>query len=227
MGGILIMGRWSALKNNKLVWVLVGIIGFQLGFIIGKFMMVGTNIRDLAGRVGKLEKEIHRNHEELESIQRQLNQRMEAIDEIIREVRAVKGHIRKSGKISEPRVKSLAYHFLWNVWHSDLELKLVLAAMTQESSCNPAAVGALGERGPLQVTYRTFLQYGRGSFYDWRDTMAAGFRFMSALSKKAGGNKELILAYYNAGPNRTPAEALRLAGTHIKRVMAYYHQIEL
>lgn len=215
------------LKNNKLVWILVGIIGFLSGFIIGKFMIVGTNIRDLAGRTGRLEKEIHQNHEGLQNIQRQLNQRMEAIDEIIREVRSVKGHIRKSSKISEPRVKSLTYHFLWNVWHSDLELKLVLAAMMQESSCNPAAVGALGERGPLQVTYRTFLYYGRGSFYDWRDTLAAGFRFMSAMSKMAKGNKELTLAYYNAGPNRAPAEALWLARIHIKRVMAFYRQIEI
>lgn len=211
--------------KNKLIWVLIGIIGFQLGFFTGKFVFVGANTRDLAKRMKMVEQLIKRDHEELDNLRRMLNQRINDIDEIIREIGAVKGHIRKFGKLTEPQVKSLAYHFLWNLRHSNLELKLALAAMTQESSCNPMAVGALGERGPLQVTYPTFMQYGRGSFYDWRNTMAAGFRFMSALSKKTGGNRELTLAYYNAGPNRPPTEALRLAQTHIQRVMAYYHQI--
>jgi hypothetical protein len=213
--------------KNKLIWVLIGIIGFQMGFIIGKFTMVGTTTKDLAGRMDGLERRIQENQVELKGIQHDLNRRIKAIDEIIQEVEAVKGHIRRSSKISDPLVKSITYYFLWNLWHSDLDRKLVLAAMMQESSCNPAAVGALGERGPLQVTYKTFLQYGRGSFYDWRDTMTAGFKFMSALSKKAGGNKELTLAYYNAGPNLPPSKALHVAKNHIQRVMAYYHQIDI
>lgn len=213
------------MKNNGLVLVLTGIICFQLGFLTGKFILAETGPEDPAQRIETLEKEMYRNRNELESVHRKLNQRIEAIDEIIKEVGMVKGHIRKFGKTPEPRVRSMAYHFLWNIWHSDLEAKFVLAVMMQESSCNPMAVGKLGERGPLQVTYPVFLQYGRGSFYDWRDTMAAGFDFMSALSKKANGNKELTLAYYNAGPNQAPAEALQLAANHITKVMAYYHQL--
>lgn len=213
------------MKHNRLIWILIGIVGFQLGFLMGKFILAGTGPKDQAQRLEALEKEIYQNRETLENLNRKLNQRIEAIDEIIREVGMVKGHIRKSSKISEPRVRSLAYHFLWNVWHSDLEMKLVLAAMMQESSCNPMAVGKYGERGPLQVTYRTFLQYGRGNFYDWRDTMAAGFHFMSVLSKKTGGNKELTLAYYNAGPNLAPAKALQLAANHVTKVMAFYQRL--
>lgn len=213
------------LKNNKLVLILIGISCFQLVFFIGKFILAGMGPKETVQRIEALEKEMYQNRDLLESVNHKLNQRIEAIDEIIKEVHKVKGHIRKSGKMSEQRVRSMTYHFLWNIWQSDLEIKFVLAAMMQESSCNPMAVGKLGERGPLQVTYRTFLQYGQGSFYDWRDTMAAGFDFMSALSKKTNGNKELTLAYYNAGPNQAPAKALQLAANHITKVMAFYYQL--
>jgi hypothetical protein len=212
-------------KINGLVLVLIGIILFQLGFGLGKFVLVQTDAESLAERVGALEKQFDLYRNDWEMFKTKLDLRMKTMDEIIKEVDIVKDHIRKSGNLSEPQARSMALYLLWNVRHSGLEMKLALAAMMQESSCNPNVVGKDGERGPLQVLYQTFLQYGKGNFYDWRDTMAAGIRFMSELYRKTGGNKELTLAYYNAGPNLPSDRALQLAHLHIKKVMNYYQQL--
>jgi soluble lytic murein transglycosylase-like protein len=80
---------------------------------------------------------------------------------------------------------------------------IALAQIGRESSFNPHAVGALGERGLGQFTQATWADYGSGSFDNAFDPVAnldAWGNYMVALMGMFGGDYIKALQGYNGGP---------------------------
>jgi soluble lytic murein transglycosylase-like protein len=89
-----------------------------------------------------------------------------------------------------------------------LDPLLVLALIHVESSFNPLAVsnaGAVGLMQLLEPTMQTELERANLPASDPRDPVAnvqAGVRYLRRLIDAFGGNTDLALMAYNAGPNR-------------------------
>ena len=76
---------------------------------------------------------------------------------------------------------------------------LLVAVAWEESRMTPHARSAAGARGLLQLMPRTARQFGT-SPDDPRASIRAGARYLDQLLKRFGGDLELALAAYNAGP---------------------------
>jgi soluble lytic murein transglycosylase-like protein len=76
---------------------------------------------------------------------------------------------------------------------------LLVAVAWEESRLNPNARSNAGARGLLQVMPQTARMLGT-SPDDPRANIRAGARYLSQLLKRFGGDLELALAAYNAGP---------------------------
>jgi soluble lytic murein transglycosylase-like protein len=98
-----------------------------------------------------------------------------------------------------------------------LPLALLVAVAWEESRLDPHARSAMGAQGLLQLMPATAQILG-SNVYDPNTNIAAGARYLSQLLDRFGGNVELALAAYNAGPTtverlgRAPSlETLRYA----------------
>lgn len=89
------------------------------------------------------------------------------------------------------------------------------AVMQQESGGNPNAVSAAGAQGLMQLMPQTAANPGFGirpaQDGSPQENMRVGQQYLSALMNKYGGNTQLALAAYNAGPGRVDG-ALSQAG---------------
>jgi soluble lytic murein transglycosylase-like protein len=98
-----------------------------------------------------------------------------------------------------------------------LPVSLLAAVAWEESRMNPHAVSAAGARGMLQLMPGTAKALAIASA-DPHANILAGARYLEAMVYRFGGNLELALAAYNAGPTaveklgRAPSlETLRYA----------------
>lgn len=96
---------------------------------------------------------------------------------------------------------------------------LILALGAAESDWRLAARGGAGEVGPLQVLPSTLAWLGGGDPADWRITLDAGVKMLRYCLDRSGGREDLAVACYNAGPNRPPAQALRISRQHVEKVL--------
>jgi soluble lytic murein transglycosylase-like protein len=100
---------------------------------------------------------------------------------------------------------------------TELPLSLLAAVAWEESRMNPHAFSSAGARGMLQVMPGTAKALAVESA-DPRANILAGAHYLEQLVRRFGGNLELALAGYNAGPTtveklgRAPSlETLRYA----------------
>ncbi len=77
---------------------------------------------------------------------------------------------------------------------------LVLAVVEVESGEAPDAVSAKGAIGLMQVLPETAAEIGLPNAADPARNLEAGCRYLAALLDSFGGDVELALAAYNAGP---------------------------
>ena len=77
---------------------------------------------------------------------------------------------------------------------------LLVAVAWEESRMNPRARSGAGARGLFQLMPQTARELGT-SPDDPRASIRAGARYLSQLLKRFGGNLDLALAAYNAGPS--------------------------
>ena len=77
---------------------------------------------------------------------------------------------------------------------------LVLAVVEVESGQAPDAVSAKGAVGLMQVLPETAAEIGLPNAADPARNLEAGCRYLAALLDTFGGDVELALAAYNAGP---------------------------
>jgi soluble lytic murein transglycosylase-like protein len=78
---------------------------------------------------------------------------------------------------------------------------LVRAIIQTESNFNRWAVSDKGARGLMQLIPDTGARYGVRDFFDPRQNIEGGVRYMKFLLAKFNGNLDLSLAAYNAGEN--------------------------
>ncbi|MDR3710572.1 MAG: lytic transglycosylase domain-containing protein [Capsulimonadaceae bacterium] len=84
---------------------------------------------------------------------------------------------------------------------------LVSAVVQAESDGNPAAVSRAGAKGLMQLMPANETEYGVTNPFDPEQNIDAGTHQLSNLLSQFGGDIDLALAAYNAGPN-----AVRRAG---------------
>jgi len=93
----------------------------------------------------------------------------------------------------EPTIRAAATVF-------GLSSELIRAVIIQESGGNPRAVSGKGAKGLMQLTDGTARDLGVTNPFDPVQNIFGGARFLASLLKRFGGDLELALASYNAGP---------------------------
>ncbi len=81
-----------------------------------------------------------------------------------------------------------------------LSMALIRAIIRSESGFDSLAVSGSGAQGLMQLMPALSLDLGVDDPFDPRQNIMAGARYLSALLASHGGNLELALASYNAGP---------------------------
>jgi soluble lytic murein transglycosylase-like protein len=110
-----------------------------------------------------------------------------------------------------------------------LDPALVQAVITVESGNDPDVVSARGAVGLMQVLPETAAWLGLPEAADPAQGLEAGCRYLAALLDHFGGDVELALAAYNAGPGavrrwgRVPP--YRETRTFVSRVAAAYRDL--
>lgn len=110
-----------------------------------------------------------------------------------------------------------------------LDPALVQAIIEAESGQDPSAVSSQGALGLMQVLPETAAWLGFPEVADPATNLEAGCVYLGALLESFGGDVELALAAYNAGPGavrrwgRVPP--YRETQTFVARVAATYRQL--
>ena len=81
-----------------------------------------------------------------------------------------------------------------------LEPALVLAVMVRESGGDPRAESPRGARGLMQLMPGTARELGVEDPADPLQNLLGGARYLAAMLRRYGGDLDLALAAYNAGP---------------------------
>ncbi len=108
---------------------------------------------------------------------------------------------------------------------------LVKAVVKAESNFNPKALSPKGAQGLMQLMPDTARLMRVDDPFDPEDNIRGGTKYLKYLDGMFGGNIELILAAYNAGPQRVidnkmnipPFEETR---SYVQRVKSYYQRLK-
>jgi soluble lytic murein transglycosylase-like protein len=108
---------------------------------------------------------------------------------------------------------------------------LVKAVMKAESNFNPYALSPKGAQGLMQLMPDTAKLMRVDNPFDPDDNIKGGTKYLKILDDMFQGNMELMLAGYNAGPNRVLEHNMKVppieeTKTFIKRVKEYYKKIK-
>lgn len=112
-----------------------------------------------------------------------------------------------------------------------LDPSLVKAVMIAESNGNPNAISNKGARGLMQIMPGTGQLLDLQNPFDPSENIQAGAKYLKQLHDLFQGNLELVLAAYNAGPNRViqnnmAVPAIDETMNYIKRVKYFYNRLK-
>ena len=96
----------------------------------------------------------------------------------------------------------LAYeHLIQEAAHRfRLDAALIRAVIRTESAFDQFAVSSAGAQGLMQLMPEVAEELGVADVFDARDNIMGGVRYLRQLLEAHGGDLELALASYNAGP---------------------------
>ncbi len=108
----------------------------------------------------------------------------------------------------------------------NLDPSLIKAVIKKESNFNPHAVSPKGAIGLMQLMPGTAIAMDVTNIYDPRQNIFGGSRYLRHLSNLFNGNLDLILASYNAGPDRVritrTVPDIRETKQYVKIVRQYF-----
>lgn len=112
-----------------------------------------------------------------------------------------------------------------------LDPSLVKAVMIAESNGNPNAISNKGARGLMQIMPETGHLLDLQNPFDPSENIQAGVKYLRQLHDLFKGNLELVLAGYNAGPNRVIQNNMTVPAidetlNYIKRVKHFYNRLK-
>ncbi len=112
-----------------------------------------------------------------------------------------------------------------------LDPHLVKAVMIAESNGNPQALSQKGAQGLMQIMPDTAALLDLRNPFDPEENIQAGARYLKSLYELFKGDMELVLAAYNAGPQRVIENNWaipRISETvnYVKRVKLYYSRLK-
>ena len=110
----------------------------------------------------------------------------------------------------------------------NLDPALVHAVIKAESDYDPKCHSRAGAMGLMQLMPETCSDYGITDPYDATQNIMGGCRELREHLDQFGGNTELALAAYNAGPNAVRRHGgippYRETQAYVPRVMGYWKQ---
>ncbi len=104
---------------------------------------------------------------------------------------------------------------------------LIRAVVRVESANNQFALSGVGACGLMQVMPNTYFSLRSGNPFSVKSNLRAGTEYLRSLYRRFGGNIELALAAYNAGPGAVAALHAVPAGEvrrYVDKVMHCYRQ---
>lgn len=107
----------------------------------------------------------------------------------------------------------------------NLDPKLLMEIVEQESGFNPRATSNKGARGLMQMIDSTARRFGVSNSYDSKESLDGGSRYLVWLLRRYKGRLDLALAGYNAGEGAVERYGNRVPP--YKETQAYVRSITL
>ncbi len=112
-----------------------------------------------------------------------------------------------------------------------LDPHLVKAVMMAESAGNPRALSHKGAQGLMQIMPETAQFLSLRDPFDPEESIQAGARYLKILHELFKGNLELVLAAYNAGPQRVMQHNMTVPPisetiNYVKKVKLFYGRLK-
>ncbi len=112
-----------------------------------------------------------------------------------------------------------------------MDPSLIKAVMKAESNFNPNALSNKGAQGLMQLMPDTARLMKVDNPFDPDDNIQGGTKYLKFLDSVFDGDVELMLAAYNAGPNRVIEHKMKVppieeTRTFIKKVKYYYGKLK-
>lgn len=111
---------------------------------------------------------------------------------------------------------------------NNLDKDFVKALIKQESGFQPDVTSHCGAMGLMQLMPATANSMGVKNAYDAEQNIAGGTKYLKGLMDRFGGNKELALAAYNAGPGAVQKYGgippYKETQNYVKNIMSSYQR---